>query len=301
MKKSIEFLEIESVYKRDEKAPKLPVYMPLVRFLIGILSRIFPKTTANIAFQQFRTPRFRAKHKIKDNALKTAKIKTLQVGANLLKTYTWGNGDKNVLLIHGWESRGTALRAFVKPLVGNGFRVVAFDLPAHGDSSGKRSNSMEAADAVASIINHLGSVDAVITHSFGGMVVALASRKLLPNQPIPKAIMLSVPLRFDAILLKIKKMMNFSGSTLETVREIIFRIAGEYPIDMNIRNAAHSTQIEQLLIIHDKKDPIVDFKYAKEIHEAWANSTLVATDGLGHYRIMKNLRVVNRAVDFILN
>ena len=295
-----EFLEIESVYQRKEKAPKLPSYLPIVQFFVGILSNAFPKTAAKIAFHQFRMPRIRAKHKTSDKALEAAKINEILVGSNILKVYEWGKGDKNVLLVHGWESRGTAMRAFAKPLIDKGFRVIAFDLPAHGDSSGKRTTFPECAEAISAVINRLGSVEAVITHSFGGMVLTYASRRLMPNQPIPKVIMVGVPLRFDDMLLKVEGIMNFSDKVLPQVKKIIFDIAGEYPIDMNIPMAANKTQIEELMIIHDKNDPIVDFKYAAEIHEAWTDSKLVVTEGLGHYRILKNEKVIERAVKFII-
>ena len=295
----IEFLEIDPAFRRNEKAQKLPGYLPAVQFFVGILSSLFPKTAAKIAFRQFRTPRLRAKHKSSDKALEAAKINEILVGSNILKVYEWGKGDKNVLLVHGWESRGTAMRAFAKPLIDKGFRVIALDLPAHGDSGGKRTTLPECAEAITAVINRLGSVEAVVTHSFGGLVLAYASRRLMPNVAIPKAIMLGVPLNFDDMLLKIERIMNFSDKVLPNVNQMIFDIAGEYPIDMNIPLAANKTQIEELMILHDKNDPISSFEYAEEIHEAWTNSKLVVTEGLGHYRILKNQQVVDKVVGFI--
>ena len=295
----IETIEVESVYQRNEKAQPLPAYLPVVQFFVGILSSLFPKTAAKIAFQQFRTPRLRAKHKTSDKALEAAKIEEILVGSNILKVYEWGRGEKNILLVHGWESRGTAMRAFAKPLINKGFRVLAIDLPAHGDSGGKRTTLPECAEAITAVINRLGSIEAVVTHSFGGLVLAYASRRMMPNQPIPKAIMLGVPLNFDDMLLKIERIMNFSDKVLPIVNQLIFDIAGEYPVDMNIPMAAHKTQIEELMIIHDKNDLISSFKNAEEIHEAWPNSKLVVTEGLGHYRILKYDKVVEKVAEFL--
>jgi len=296
----MEILEIEPHLQKAEKKPTLPVYMPIVRFLMGIVTPIFPRLTAKIAFRLFRTPRMKAKHRVSDKILEAAKINEILVGANIIKVYEWGEGDKNILLAHGWESRGTAMRSFVQPLVNQGFKVVAFDGPAHGNSTGKRTNILEFAQTITAIINRLGGVNAVITHSFGGMCLTYASRLLMPEVKIPKAVMVAVPTNFDDILLKIGETMNFSDSVKKDVDKMVFDIAGEYPIDMHIPKAVGKTQIENLLVVHDKKDPIVEFRFAEEIHATWLESKLIATEGLGHYRIMKHDGVIDRVVDFII-
>ena len=51
---------------------------------------MFPKTAAKIAFQQFRTPRMRAKHKTSDKALEAAKIEEILVGSNILDSEVCG-------------------------------------------------------------------------------------------------------------------------------------------------------------------------------------------------------------------
>ena len=299
-KDRIEYLEIDPAFRRNPIAPKLPIYLPVVQFFIGILSSLFPKLTSKIAFRLFRTPRKRAKHSKSDKILEAARIEEIIVGTNTLKFYTWGGGDKNILLVHGWESRGTALRAFAKPLTNQGYKVIAIDLPAHGDSTGRHTSIPESAAAITTIIHKFKGIEAIITHSYGGLALAYASRKMIPNQPIPKAIMMGVPLNFSDLLLKIERLLNISEKVLPYVHEIIFDITGEYPSEMNIPAAAQQTKIEQLLILHDKNDQISSIKNAQEINEAWSNSHLVITEGLGHYRILKNKQAVERVVDFIV-
>ena len=43
-----------------------------------------------------------------------------------MKAWSWGSGP-TVLLVHGWNGRGTQLGAFIEPLVARGYQVVAFD------------------------------------------------------------------------------------------------------------------------------------------------------------------------------
>lgn len=55
----------------------------------------------------------------------------MQVGGAPVTTYAWGEGPA-VLLVHGWSSHTGCMAGFVDPLLERGFRVVAFDAPAHG-------------------------------------------------------------------------------------------------------------------------------------------------------------------------
>jgi alpha-beta hydrolase superfamily lysophospholipase len=61
--------------------------------------------------------------------MEQAEVFEFMYKGKILKGYSWGTGKRNV--VHGWESRGTALRSFVPVLLEKGFRVVAFDAPAH--------------------------------------------------------------------------------------------------------------------------------------------------------------------------
>lgn len=96
-------------------------------------------------------PQNRAKHRVSDSVIEQAQISDILVGENMLKTYEWGEGEKTILLVHGWQSRGTALRSFVPKLKEAGFRVVAFDAAAHGDSSGKRVDLLDYGGAIKAL------------------------------------------------------------------------------------------------------------------------------------------------------
>src|SRR5688572_12069614 len=98
-------------------------------------------------------------------------------GRGTLRGFTAGEGP-TVLLVHGWGDRASRLGAFIAPLTAAGYRVAAVDLPAHGDSSGLRTNAYEAAAGIRATADHLGGVDAVIAHSMGGAETLLALREI---------------------------------------------------------------------------------------------------------------------------
>jgi hypothetical protein len=57
-----------------------------------------------------------------------------------IAAWRWGERDAPaVILAHGWGGYAAQMRAFVFPLLSAGFRVVAYDQPAHGVSEGRLS------------------------------------------------------------------------------------------------------------------------------------------------------------------
>lgn len=54
-----------------------------------------------------------------------------------------------------------------------------------------------------------------------------------------------------------------------------------------------------LLIFHDRRDVHVPVSDGVEIVDSWPNAKLVRTRGLGHHRILRDERVIARAVSFL--
>src|SRR5262245_8871266 len=90
--------------------------------------------------------------------------------------WRWGHGP-TVLLVHGWEGRGSQLGALVEPLLRAGLSVVAFDAPGHGDSPGRRLYLADLADCIADIARAVGPLHGIVAHSFGAAAVLLAHQR----------------------------------------------------------------------------------------------------------------------------
>lgn len=75
-----------------------------------------------------------------------------------LAVWSWGRGPV-LLLLHGPRGLAGDFAPLVDPLVAAGYRVVAPDLPGHGDSDGDPDSS---ADAVAAIARLVGPIRAVV-------------------------------------------------------------------------------------------------------------------------------------------
>ncbi len=298
--------------KRVEYLPPLPegsgevistqqtsALLHLVRLGFGTAGRLFPGAAARVAYQLFSTPRVRAKHSVSDHLLESARLFEFLYGRQVLKGYEWGKGEQVVLLVHGWESRGTALRSFVPALVGKGYRVVAFDGSAHGNSDGKHTNIMHFAGAVRAIIRQIGSVHGIITHSFGGASTVFALSNTHPAIEVEKLVLIGVPNRMTRVLNEAAASMKLPTRVKKRFWDLLERKLGT-PLDQaDLSKAADRVKVKDLLIVHDRFDPVVAFRSAEEIHEAWEDSTLLISEGYGHYRLMKNSDLVRRVTEFI--
>src|SRR5947208_2190272 len=96
-------------------------------------------------------------------------FKVTSLGA-VVRGHVWGPVDGSgplVYLVHGWGGRGSQLASFVEPLRADGYRVVMFDGPAHGDSEPgpagpARSHGVELAKALDAVFARFGPAEAVI-------------------------------------------------------------------------------------------------------------------------------------------
>ncbi len=171
---------IEEASASAKKQIKTPLALKLLQLGFRIGGRLSPGIAGNIAYKLwFTPPRYKTPEREK-TTLASADIKTHRIDDNDIVTFSWGQDNTNkplVLLVHGWSGRGTQLGSFVQPLLDAGYRVLSFDAPAHGKSSGKQTNLYEVADVIVALQQHYGDIDSVITHSFGGPCIAVAMQR----------------------------------------------------------------------------------------------------------------------------
>ncbi|MBK8089534.1 MAG: alpha/beta fold hydrolase [Chitinophagaceae bacterium] len=88
--------------------------------------------------------------------------------------YRWNHPQpKKALIIHGFSSTIKKFDHFVSPLLKKGYEVIAFDAPAHGESSGKTVNAFIYRDMIQAVYDKYGPVQSFIAHSFGGLALSL--------------------------------------------------------------------------------------------------------------------------------
>ena len=209
--------------------------------------------------------------------------------------WRWGVGP-TVLLVHGWEGRGSQLGALVGPLVESGLSVVTFDAPAHGDSPGSRLYLTDHADAVADVVGAIGPVHAVIAHSFGAAALLLAYKR--HGVDAPRNVMIAPNVLIDDAIHKFARAVALDERDRTSFERHLVGASG-VPIDALSVERLAGQRDAALLIIHDRDDREVSVKHGDRLARTWPNAQLVHTDDLGHRRILRDDAVIERIVGFV--
>ena len=97
---------------------------------------------------------------------------------------------------------------------------------------------------------------------------------------------------------RFSEQLQFSDKVTEQMIQTV-----EKQFGMNLESYSASMSLEHLemplLIVHDKHDKETPFAYSKDLHEIASNSELLLTSGLGHHRILRDSKTVQRIVQFI--
>lgn len=278
---------------------KVPFALRIVRLGFNTMGRLFPKKAGDLAVELFGRPRFRARHKQTDELIESAKKSDLLIDGKTIKTYEWGQGEQTILLAHGWESRGTALRSFIPNLVAAGYKVLAYDAPAHGESSGRWASVLTIGATVQSIIKSQGNIHAIIAHSFGGPASMFALKD--SGIEIKKVVFVACP---SAIAIAVGDAIKTMKLPKKVAKKFIFNIEsllGQSIDATTIPNFTHQLNIQEVLVVHDIEDQIVPINAAIANATAFKQSRFMTTQGLGHNRILKHETVVNAVTDFIIH
>ncbi|BAU49485.1 alpha/beta hydrolase [Sulfurifustis variabilis] len=277
------------------RAPAPPA-VKLLRLGFGVLGRGLPGPTSRYAYNLwFSTRRFRLTSR-EQQVLGTAQRLLIEANGRPVAVYVWGTGPA-VFMVHGWHGSAAHFAEFVEPLVAAGFRAVAFDAPAHGESPGNRTKLPEIVDAMERIARRLGPFHAVIGHSFGAMCTtyALAEQRIAAG----RVVCISPPAHMEGLVVSFGDTLGLPPPVQTRFRALLER---DFGADMWARFSPehHAMRLAlPALIIHDVDDRSVPVAEAEALARAWRGAELVRTRRLGHRRILADADVIRRAVQFI--
>ncbi|HEY6561194.1 MAG TPA: alpha/beta hydrolase [Polyangiaceae bacterium] len=229
------------------------------------------------------------------SALRNATRFGVRFGDQEIAAWSIGRGDETVLLVHGWGGRATQMRGFVEPLVEAGYRVVAFDAPGHGASTGSHLALPELAAAVRRVAVVIGPVHAVVAHSFGAAASTLA---IAEGLMVERAVLLGPP---ADELPWFERFADQLGLNARERRELQHAVEGHVgaPFSTLAAESLGPALKLPLLVVHDRDDLEVPWADGARIARAAPEASLLTTQGLGHRRILRDARVIREAVRFI--
>ena len=288
-----------------KKKAKEPGKVKWMQRFFKVAGNIAPNTTIRILVKLLYTPRkreFKPDHIACMNKAETFKFEVDEFRNPKkklkLQCYTWGTGEKTVLLVHGWDARAMDFYKMIPVLVENGYKVIAFDGPGHGQSEGERSNLVDFKELMYELIKKkIGVPYAIIGHSMGGG----AATYLLMDYDIriKRLVTIAIPTIskrfFDGMFAAMKVPLRTQRTFYKSMEEEF----GEPIEKYNLVERKEPIKADDILMVYDEDEDVVPYKDVKEFLARHSEIKTFNMRGIGHYRIIKNKQVIDEIIRFL--
>ncbi len=223
-----------------------------------------------------------------------------------IQTYTFepDHGDPigTVLIVHGWTAEASFMTATAESIRRAGFRVVLFDLPAHGLSGGTATHLIDCARATALIGQHFGPLSAVVAHSFGGMISLVAAEGHAPmplRLEIPRIVLVASPDRLSMVTNDFSRHWSLTAAGQKAFEHRLERVGGRRLDCFTIAKLSRAAGC-RALVIHDRDDIDVSFACAEEILNDVEAAELRPFDGFGYRNILLSPPVMRTIASYLV-
>lgn len=215
-----------------------------------------------------------------------------------LAVTTWGSSGPAVLLMHGWGGARAQMTGFVDPLLSAGYRVVAYDQPAHGESDGEMTNLLEIAPTLDLIAGREGPFHTVIAHSFGTLITSYALVKR--NFPPPaRLVYLGAFNQLLESLPRFQILAGLSDELMEGFRALMYENFDRNLLE-SITNETLTPHIHiPALMFHDVTDNVTPVEDSRAIARVWKHAHYIETEGLGHRGALQSRLVHDQVKKFL--
>lgn len=266
-----------------------------VRFSASTL--LFPELAGAWAERMFLTPPRASDAAASALDLIDARNSFVEHKRRLISTWRWGSRDAPaVLLAHGWGGNAAQMRGFVFPLLQAGYRVIAYDQPAHGVSEGELTGLPDFADVLGEVAAYYGNVQGVIAHSLGGAGAALALA--WGKVHYRRIVLVSPPSDLVGYSRRFARWYWMPEPVRKAMQKAIEERYGVLWEDIEVPRVAPRLNAPAL-VIHDRDDRLMPWTHGAKVARHWPNARLLSTEGLGHRRILADETVTRSAADFI--
>lgn len=271
-------------------------------FLAG--ERVFPRRAAKSAVTMWMRIPAAPPAERRDRGVVGEERLDITVNGRPINAVAWGSGPV-VLCAHGWSGWWQQYSVYVRPLLAQGFRVVAWDAPSHGDSApgqygAGRSGMPDLSDAIKAVAEQVGDghVYGLIAHS--GATLA-AMNAMADGVRFDRLVFVSTSTSGAAQVSYFSKMLGWGPRTVEIASD---QIAHDFEIDwddweMPERFEQLGLDLPPLLMLHhahDRQTPLAD---AQRLGDIWPGSWLRVTDDYDHHRLLWAPWTVDQAVRFL--
>ena len=249
--------------------------------------RVSPAAAGRLAMPLFRQVRPALPVRPGDRAVhEHAERDTITVRGRTVVTYAWGNGSETVLLVHGWRGRASQFGAIVRELRAEGYRVVAFDAPANGESAGRHTDIRDYLAAIDQLQRRHGMFRVVVGHSFGALATLTAVHEgVSTGGVVAIAGMADARYLVDSFAARVGMGRASADVLAREFARLLTDITDPFG---RVDAVAHPLPADvPLLVVHDRGDREVAASESLRLHAAHGDrSRLVLTEGAGHSRVL---------------
>jgi len=290
----------------------------LLRPLVGVTSLIAPGPVGRLAFKAFCTPPRRKQENANRNpAVKSASARLAEARpvaipfpCGSVAAYVFEPVRppappaqiRTVILVHGWSGQAAYMTAFVAPLIEAGFRVVAYDLPAHGASTGSELNIPIGVASLTAVARAFAPVHALVTHSFGGSIALAALAGTVPGQPrirVDRLVMIAAPSSMAGVTRRFGSTIGLGARGQRALERRIHVVAGA-PVEAFEGRAQLAALRVPTLVLHCRDDRELGLENAQDLAAAGDFVRLETLAGVGHRRILQAKAVVRSVAQFVI-
>lgn len=204
-----------------------------------------------------------------------------------------------VLLVHGWGGHARQMLPLADALAQQGLRPVLLEMPAHGRSGGSMSNLPQFARAIeyaAARLQQQGhTLRAVVAHSLGANAAAYAASRGLPAE---RLVLLAPPASPREYTRLFAHVFGLSEATRAAMQKRIEAREGILMPQFEPEAVGPRIRVPTL-VVHDRGDNINPFADGMAYSHAVRGAQLVATQGLGHRKLLKEAEVIGKVAIFL--
>lgn len=199
--------------------------------------------------------------------------------------FLWGEEGPVALLVHGWGTDSSSMHGLVRPLRALGYRVAAFDAPAHGACEGSQATMTQFTRSVGAVLDTLGDVRVVVAHSLGS-IAAVGAAAERPATSIDCLALIAPTCTLTGVLERWSRGdLRLRRPTVERIYQELHRRNGVPVSHWDVVGLGRDLRLP-VLAIHDPEDDVVPFTEAEAIADGLGDVRLERAPGHGHIRIL---------------
>jgi len=272
----------------------------LFRFALGTSQKLWPQLAVRAAVRLFTTPmpprwlrrpaRWEANWKIASWPFEKAQVTVYSQPA--------APHGPVALLVHGWGGHARQLLPLAESLAQHGWRPVLVEMPGHGRSAGATSSLPQFARAIDYVSARLQQeghrIGLLVGHSLGASAAAYAASRGLGAA---RLVLIAPPASPRAYTRYFASVFGLGEATRAAMQRRIE--AREGVLMQHFEPPAVAPRIRiPTMVVHDRGDAINAFADGQAFAHAIGGARLVATEGLGHRKLLKDAGVIGKVVLF---